>query len=554
MTLLQVSKDVQEILREGIATVYFWKNGKSWCYTSFWYEDVKNETFSLEDQKLIDIILESDPYAIGLDGYNSFGSYTLQYISWRIKKGYLDNKKNIEDNKEVEYSEDEVVLGEELEENKNETKESTFIEYIVTINCSEDLAQEIKEDFLKMSLEIIVVSNTNNELEIKINESDNEMFNEMFNEFKDFHQSLYPKNLKIKIEKKENQKMTLTKKLENKYFLDSIRDERILSCQDGYRLFTITVKDCTESEGIKLSELLIELYSEEIPMYLYDYEFYSIYDEYFEFQVCVDEEMLKEFNALYKEFKKSAKELLNKENEKMLNDDDSKLLVDEIEEDVVKGVLCNTSTEQNKNTAKFKVGQILYNHGDMANVSGWYEIVDVTIDKFGIFYKVEEIGGERKNTYHEVFISDHDNNNGSTRVVTFEARSKIVGLDNAKRQVELLTRNSQEEEIKNITNELKSSSEYGIKIEKNLRIYFNRLAKDQRTKVINKFQRDKKSIDINLFYCSTFLNSYPYNLEELQELRSKIVKYLDFLDNFRNSVIEEINNYQEQIKNFKKVN
>lgn len=454
--------------------------------------------------------------------------------------------------------------------------------------------------------------------------------------------------------------MTLTKKLENKYFLDSIRDERILTCEDGYRLFTITVKDCTQSEGTKLSELLVELYSEEVPMYIYDYEYYNIYDEYFEFQVCVDEEMLKEFNELYKEFKKSAKELLNKENEKMLNDDSNKLLVDEIEEDqkeektnfkfekimrdknsgdegfrlitiiiknceledykellddllksasnddircyqydcieagisyktcqcsisvdenklrlfvetyrrwvdgwtdttipenredIIKGVFYNTTTEQNKNIAKYKIGQILYNHGDMANVSGWYKITDVTIDKFGIFYKVEEIGGDRKNTYHEVFINDKDNNNGSTRIVTFEARSKIVGLDNAKRQIELLTRNSQEEEIENITSELVETCLFGINIEKEIRIYFNRLAKDQRTKVINKFQRDKKSVDINLFYCSTFLDSYPYNLEELQELRSKIVKYLNFITDFKDSVIEEVNNYQEQIRNFKK--
>lgn len=117
--------------------------------------------------------------------------------------------------------------------------------------------------------------------------------------------------------------MKISKKLENKYFIDSLKEERILNCEDGYRLITINVHNCTENEGIKLSELLIELYSKEISMYLYDYQFYCEDDKYFEFQICVDDEYLKEFNELYKEFKKPAKDLLAEENK---DDEDFKIV------------------------------------------------------------------------------------------------------------------------------------------------------------------------------------------------------------------------------------
>ena len=124
--------------------------------------------------------------------------------------------------------------------------------------------------------------------------------------------------------------ITITKRLENKYFVDSLKEERILNCEDGYRLVTITVRNCVKSEGVKLSELLIELYSEEVTMYLYDYEYYDVHEEFFEFQVCVDDEMIKEFNKLYSEFKNSAKELLIEEEEKMLNANEEELTLSSI--------------------------------------------------------------------------------------------------------------------------------------------------------------------------------------------------------------------------------
>ena len=367
----------------------------------------------------------------------------------------------------------------------------------------------------------------------------------------------------------------LTKKLENKFFVDSLEDEKILSCEAGYRLVTIKAFNCLEAEGVKLSELLIELYSEEFNMYLYDYEFYSDDDHFFEFQVCVDEEYLKEFNTLYNQFKRSVNDLLEVEEEEEILKAEEETIETEKEE-IIEEKVIETKKEESKKETKYQIGQILYNCGDMANNAGWYKITNINIDKFGIFYDVKEIGGNRKNTYHEAYISEVDRLNGSTRIVTKEARIKATNetyVKNALTSLILKDANEkdheekiketeekewykitdhEEEEKKEIINDLVETCWNGIKIEKEIRIYFNRLAKDQRTKVLNKFQREKKkSLDINLFYYSTFLNEEFY-LSELQEIKSKIVKYVNFLESFKNSIMEEINNYQEQIKNFKK--
>jgi len=372
MTLKQLSKEIQGLLEEGIAIIYVWKIDKSWKFYEFWYEDLNEKTFSLEDKMLIDSIMEADKAATSFNGYEEFGSYTLKYIEDRIKYGYLRSKQDIREN-EIEKAFKKI----------------------------EDKKEEVKED---------------------------------------------------------------------QTFLES------------------------------------------------EIEFWN----------------------------------------------------DEVEED-------------KKETSKYKIGQYLYNCGDMANDSGWYKITNINIDKFGIFYDVNEIGGDRKNTYHEAYISEVDRMNGSTRIVTMEAKIKatnesyvynqinaLLGKDHDER-IDIVSKDHEEkiketeevnkkwyqitdheeEEKKEIINNLVETCNAGIKTEKEIRIYFNRLAKDQRTKVINKFQREKKGLDINLFYYNTFLNEEFY-LSELQEIRSKIIKYIDFLNNFRNSVIEEINNYNEQIKNFKK--
>jgi len=368
----------------------------------------------------------------------------------------------------------------------------------------------------------------------------------------------------------------LTKKLENKYFIDSLQEEKILNCEDGYRLVTIKVFDCLEAEGIKLSEILVDLYSEEVTMYLYDYSFYCEDDKFFEFQVCIDEEYIKEFNELYKEFKKSVNDLLEVEEEEEILKAEEEIIETEKEE-IIEEKVIETKKEESKKETKYQIGQILYNCGDMANNAGWYKITNINIDKFGVFYDVKEIGGNRKNTYHEAYISEVDRLNGSTRIVTKEARIKATNetyVKNALTSLILKDANEkdheekiketeevnkewykitdhEEEEKKEIINDLVETCNAGIKTEKEIKIYFNRLAKDQRTKVLNKFQREKKGLDINLFYYSTFLNEEFY-LSELQEIKSKIVKYVNFLESFKNSIMEEINNYQEQIKNFKK--
>lgn len=103
MNIRELAKKTKDLLEEGIAIVYFWKIKKSWNYKAFWYEEITEEKFSKEDQKEIDNILEIDKNAVGLNGYEEFGSYTLKYIEWRIKRAYQDQKEMLENNKEFEY-------------------------------------------------------------------------------------------------------------------------------------------------------------------------------------------------------------------------------------------------------------------------------------------------------------------------------------------------------------------------------------------------------------------------------------------------------------------
>jgi hypothetical protein len=236
----------------------------------------------------------------------------------------------------------------------------------------------------------------------------------------------------------------LTKKLENKYFIDSLKEEKILNCEDGYRLVTIKVFDCLEAEGIKLSEILVDLYSEEVTMYLYDYSFYCEEDQFFEFQVCIDEEYIKEFNKLYREFKKSVDDLLETEEEEEILKAEEEII--ETEEDVILEEVIEVKEEAKKET-KYQIGQYLYNCGDMANNSEWYKITNITIDKFGTFYDVEEIGGNRKNNYPEYCISEVDRMNGSTRIVTMEAKIKATNESYVYNQINALLEKDHDERI-----------------------------------------------------------------------------------------------------------
>lgn len=55
-------------LREGIAKVIFWKEGRSWNAEAFWLSD--DGCFELEDRDRVAEILETDMNAIAVDGYN----------------------------------------------------------------------------------------------------------------------------------------------------------------------------------------------------------------------------------------------------------------------------------------------------------------------------------------------------------------------------------------------------------------------------------------------------------------------------------------------------
>jgi len=128
--------------------------------------------------------------------------------------------------------------------------------------------------------------------------------------------------------------------------------------------------------------------------------------------------------------------------------------------------LAETFTENKTN--KFEVDQVLYNHGDMANDCGWYKIVKVIDESgFSVWYDIAEIGGlGRTNHIMEAIISKVDNNNGSTRIVTKEAKIKkmheIYGNDIVLNfENELRTLESEDIERKEILNKLdKDSNDY----------------------------------------------------------------------------------------------
>ncbi len=87
--------------------------------------------------------------------------------------------------------------------------------------------------------------------------------------------------------------------------------------------------------------------------------------------------------------------------------------------------LAETFTENKTN--KFEVGQVLYNHGDMANNAGWYEIVTVINDNYGINYDIKEIGEKMRTLrINEQSINIKDWDNGLTRIVTKEARMEKI--------------------------------------------------------------------------------------------------------------------------------
>jgi len=95
MNLVKLSKEIKEILEEGIANVFVWKVKRSWNYKIFWYDDPANDIYSNEDLKEINKIKSIDKCYLELNGYNDFLAYTLSYIKERIIRQYETNKEQI---------------------------------------------------------------------------------------------------------------------------------------------------------------------------------------------------------------------------------------------------------------------------------------------------------------------------------------------------------------------------------------------------------------------------------------------------------------------------
>ena len=84
-------------LREGCAMVAFWKNGCSWNAEAFWLDG--DDRIEPEDMERVAEILDIDPHAIILDGYNDcpFTNYDengkassiefmMEHIAWRYEE------------------------------------------------------------------------------------------------------------------------------------------------------------------------------------------------------------------------------------------------------------------------------------------------------------------------------------------------------------------------------------------------------------------------------------------------------------------------------------
>lgn len=86
-------------LREGVAYVAFWRMGRVWDAAAFWLDE--NDCIEREDEKEIQEILEMDPDAVIVKGYDccpfkmddedgaaSSISFMMAHIRWRYEKHY----------------------------------------------------------------------------------------------------------------------------------------------------------------------------------------------------------------------------------------------------------------------------------------------------------------------------------------------------------------------------------------------------------------------------------------------------------------------------------
>lgn len=84
MTLRELSKEVQPLVEDGIATLLIYKRGRSWEYEAIW--DMEEEKAVVESVSRID-----ENYEI-LSTYECFASSALNYIAFQIKRLYEENK------------------------------------------------------------------------------------------------------------------------------------------------------------------------------------------------------------------------------------------------------------------------------------------------------------------------------------------------------------------------------------------------------------------------------------------------------------------------------
>ncbi len=181
---------------------------------------------------------------------------------------------------------------------------------------------------------------------------------------------------------------------------------------------------------------------------------------------------------------------------------------------------------------KFEVGQVLYNHGDMANASGWYEIVEIIDDpRFSIGYKLQEIGDLMRNiTITENAINTTDRNNGSTRIVTKKARieyvQKTYGINTYNGRDDEVCKaleNNLENEINELRSKMNRKMEILDRYDPNTGIYedlcnmylseIEEMLKDEELKIMSKLQNNK-SIE-----------------EQINKTIEEIVKYILLTDN-----------------------
>lgn len=89
MTLKQLAREVKDIVKDGIATLFVWKKGRSWYYEIFYYD---NENISEEGyekyKKLNDTIKAIDENYLALNTYEYFANSTLDYIAFQVKRLY----------------------------------------------------------------------------------------------------------------------------------------------------------------------------------------------------------------------------------------------------------------------------------------------------------------------------------------------------------------------------------------------------------------------------------------------------------------------------------